>query len=75
MIDTFQNNGATVLTVNDWEIDVLADGVPVVTMEGVDGPKIALRFAREQLPELAASLLRLADHLRHAPPCGTVRPE
>lgn len=58
------------LQVRDWEVDVTADG-PLLIVSG-EGRRLALRFAAEDLPEVAAGLLRLADHLRRRPPCGAV---
>lgn len=52
-----------------WDVDAAAAG-PVLTITGENGETIILRLAPEDLPELAAGLLRLADHLRLRPPCG-----
>lgn len=62
----------TDIAVREWEIDVVADQ-PVVAITGEGGEALTLRFQAEQLSEMAASLLRLADYVRGGLPCGMVR--
>ena len=63
------------LHVKDWELGVATTGLPTLTVSDRDGTTMQCLFEREDLPELIAGLLRLADHLRQSPPCGVVRPE
>ena len=65
----------SVLEVKDWALDIDMAGAPVLTVTGQDGTTSRCRFAREDLPELAAGLLRLAEHLHRSPPCGVVKPD
>lgn len=60
------------LPVRDWELDVSPAGLPQLVITTGAGAGFTLEFSAEDLPELAAGLIRLADHLRRAPPCGTL---
>jgi hypothetical protein len=61
------------LLVKDWNLEVSSAGLPQLVITTGASASVTLEFSPEDLPELAAGLIRLADHLRRAPPCGTLR--
>lgn len=61
------------LTVKDWDLVLSETGAPILNVVTQGKINLAYQFNPDDLPELIAGLLRVAEFLRQTPPCGVTK--